>query len=254
MGLFYKIQFELDIINFLYEKRPNCSLKSNFPNALYLMFVRRNGFTWPLHINQVLAILVFLTMFGLNIYLYTILSAILLLNGLLLVILILGIIITSSDPSKASPLIYYFDNRVEAMSPSSGGQLTKDSKNSSISLEIPYCLVCDKQVTIESLHCKYCNKCIQKLDHHCFYLNTCISKYNYTAYVTLLFMIFVYFAVLSYFNFQGMNWYYFGFAMPIALYNMYLLILHMYLIYHGLTTLEYSRLKKRKRGRIYPED
>ena len=220
-------------------------------------FVRKSGLTWPWHINQVLAALAFLTMFALNIYLFQpTLHVVLVLDILLAMIIILGIIITSLDPSKPSRWIYYFKYsclELEGNSPASGQEMLADggSKDSRDGIELPYCLVCDKQVTMQTLHCKYCNKCVQRLDHHCFYLNTCISKYNYTAYVTILFLIFVYFVALLFWTFNA-YWVYFGVGIPIAMYNAYLLGLHCYLIKNGITTLEYSRMKRRRKGQISP--
>ena len=217
--------------------------------------VRTNGFSWPLHLNQVLAALFFIAMFPLNIFLFlNNITAVLILDVLLSVVIVLGILVTLTDPSKPTRFIYY--SKTSLVSPvsdnspndSAPGQPILEKRvnhDNFLDSSLPYCLVCEKVVSNQTLHCKYCNKCIHNLDHHCFYLNNCISLYNYTAYFTLLIFIFLYYVAVFYWTF-GLYWVYFGVVIPVFGYTSYLVALHIYLITKGLTTLEYSRSRKRR--------
>jgi hypothetical protein len=120
-----------------------------------------------------------------------------------------------------------------------------------------YCNICHSYVLNTSRHCKLCNRyifylsrCVHEFDHHCVWINSCIGIKNYKYFMFMLFsilsnmtifiiatallwqegfwhdyltemiLIWISFAVLSVFSFLILN----------------LFILHLYLIYAGLTT------------------
>ncbi|KAH6600381.1 hypothetical protein BASA50_002392 [Batrachochytrium salamandrivorans] len=130
-----------------------------------------------------------------------------------------------------------------------------------------YCMVCQVYVHIDSLHCRYCNKCIRRIDHHCFYVNNCIGYYNYRLYLQTMTVACVYSITMSAVSiysliemlgsninvansglslqtFQAINGIDITLSVAVTAYLAYLLLLHLHLCIHGMTTLEYSHKKR----------
>ena len=49
-----------------------------------------------------------------------------------------------------------------------------------------YCYRCERHVLESSKHCTVCQKCIDVFDHHCIWLNNCVGKHNYIQFLGLL--------------------------------------------------------------------
>ncbi|CAG9476832.1 palmitoyltransferase, putative [Plasmodium vivax] len=144
-------------------------------------FVRKNGFTLPLQIFQVMSFVIFLVIVALIIFIsafnpssvfiiFYVFFAILITS-----ILVLSYIVTTINP--VDPLSFKYNT----------GQINQE--------EIKNLYECDICGFVEpqSKHCKVCNKCVSVFDHHCMWVNNCIGKKNYKYFVGLL-------SVLTIFN------------------------------------------------------
>ncbi|CAG9326623.1 unnamed protein product [Blepharisma stoltei] len=48
---------------------------------------------------------------------------------------------------------------------------------------ITFCSLCYSEVSPDSKHCMKCNRCVHKFDHHCKFVNNCIGKSNYNLFL-----------------------------------------------------------------------
>jgi magnesium-transporting ATPase (P-type) len=197
--------------------------------------IKRNGWSWPPHPQQVISLAIFIAMLPLNIYFYKD-STILLTTSILLWIIcfVFGYKTTAADVSKPGRLGFFKDY----------ANLQVENDN-----ELAFCLICNQNVSLRTLHCKYCNKCVAVFDHHCFYLSNCIGKYNYYFYFGLLVSLFIYLGFQVVF---ATNWYYFGVIGVFLVWVGYLLGLHIYLYLKKQTTVEYSREKRQRNAQQSP--
>ena len=143
------------------------------------------------------------------------------------------------------------------------------------------CTICKTHVLEESKHCGQCDRCVDGFDHHCKWLNNCIGSRNYRYFLVLI----TFFEILS-----GLQASFSAYILhlcndstflestenslglhPASVYITLLVIqttlslvifliigqlivLHIWLRIHGLTTYEYimNRRKKRRKERVSP--
>lgn len=48
------------------------------------------------------------------------------------------------------------------------------------------CYLCESRVFASSKHCRFCDKCVLRFDHHCKWLNTCVGQRNYRYFVCVI--------------------------------------------------------------------
>ncbi|SPJ10959.1 palmitoyltransferase, putative [Plasmodium sp. DRC-Itaito] len=138
-------------------------------------FVRKNGFTLPLQIFQIMSFFIFIVIITL-IFLMTafntdhiLFSVFYIFFGtLIIIIFILTYVVTKTNP--VDPLSFKYLN---------------DMINEEEIKDLYQCDICGF-VQPESKHCKVCNKCVSVFDHHCMWVNNCIGKKNYKYFVGLL--------------------------------------------------------------------
>jgi len=139
-----------------------------------LPFRRKNGWSMPLDVLQCTS-WVLIGFMALTFYLVVqhmvdnaARFALLVLYTLILVILLIaGGIVTSTDPIDPITLL----------SPA----VAADQE-----VDLAYCTKCDRDVVATSRHCLLCNKCCHHFDHHCRWLNNCIGAANYYPFLVVL--------------------------------------------------------------------
>ncbi|NXG55249.1 ZDHC1 palmitoyltransferase, partial [Hemiprocne comata] len=173
-------------------KPPNKTAPENLGEAvpeLQVQRARKNGWSWPLHIFQMLAWLLYL-FFALVGF------------GILVPLLPLHWLPAGSSPAPLSspslPLskcpgvcfIYHLIVHLTAVSidPADANVREKNylgplatfsrSQHAHV-IENHHCHVCDVNVSAKSKHCGTCNKCVCGFDHHCKWLNNCVGERNY---------------------------------------------------------------------------
>ncbi|NXQ34958.1 ZDHC1 palmitoyltransferase, partial [Alaudala cheleensis] len=137
---------------------------------------RRNGWSWPLHLFQVIAWLLFLffALVGFGILVPLLprhwLPAGYICPGVCFIYhLIVHLTAVSIDPADAS-----------VREKNYLGPLATFNRNQHAHvIENHHCYVCDVDVSAKSKHCGTCNKCVCGFDHHCKWLNNCVGERNY---------------------------------------------------------------------------
>lgn len=140
---------------------------------------------------------------------------------------------------------------------------------------LPYCTTCNSPVFARSKHCRTCNKCVKVFDHHCMWLNNCIGDLNYRAFATCLcgvaamtgivLNISTYLFIDCFMSEEaflrrleaipvlgslpqeaalGLLGALICINLPLFVLDMQLIILHMFLTWHDITTYEYIMGKK----------
>jgi palmitoyltransferase ZDHHC1/11 len=153
--------------------------------------MKKNGFSCPLHWQQILTWVVF----SLNIlffYIFTenlIISedrqTIFLIFGLFaLLVFLLGFMATYKDPSDK--ILKQEIKKREKLEKEQGQYVLEISK------KYDFCVICCSNIDSSSKHCKVCNRCVDNFDHHCNWLNNCIGDQNYCYFFTLLITVFFY--------------------------------------------------------------
>mmetsp|Transcript_128074 Transcript_128074/g.370692 ORF Transcript_128074/g.370692 Transcript_128074/m.370692 type:complete len:797 (+) Transcript_128074:96-2486(+) len=238
---------------------------------------RAHGFEMPLHPLQVVSWVVF----GLDVLLYA--SVVLpLLDPQWLQVLaavcftasVVGLTFFAAKATRTDP------GDVFVRRPKAAAQ--RDSEAGSAMDR--YCSECNVPVGSRTKHCYACNKCVADFDHHCMWLNTCIGSRNYKAFLAAIVFasaltgVFlctcVYIMVVSLTDTDafrarileaegvaGLPWEFLitvlavlsAINAPLFLLDTQLVLLHMFLIYHGLTTYEYI-VQKRSQEAADPDD
>ncbi|NXP38332.1 ZDHC1 palmitoyltransferase, partial [Leiothrix lutea] len=137
---------------------------------------RRNGWSWPLHLFQVIAWLLFLffALVGFGILVPLLprhwLPAGYICPGVCFIYhLVVHLTAVSIDPADAN-----------VREKNYLGPLATFNRNQHTHvIENHHCYVCDVDVSAKSKHCGTCNKCVCGFDHHCKWLNNCVGERNY---------------------------------------------------------------------------
>ncbi|NXO99486.1 ZDHC1 palmitoyltransferase, partial [Certhia brachydactyla] len=137
---------------------------------------RRNGWSWPLHLFQILAWLLFLffALVGFGILVPLLprhwLPAGYICPGVCFIYhLVVHLTAVSIDPADAN-----------VREKNYLGPLATFNRNQHTHvIENHHCHVCDVDVSAKSKHCGTCNKCVCGFDHHCKWLNNCVGERNY---------------------------------------------------------------------------
>ncbi|XP_014736226.1 PREDICTED: probable palmitoyltransferase ZDHHC1 isoform X2 [Sturnus vulgaris] len=137
---------------------------------------RRNGWSWPLHLFQIIAWLLFLffALVGFGILVPLLprhwLPAGYICPGVCFIYhLVVHLTAVSIDPADAN-----------VREKNYLGPLATFNRNQHAHvIENHHCHVCDVDVSAKSKHCGTCNKCVCGFDHHCKWLNNCVGERNY---------------------------------------------------------------------------
>ncbi|NXT49445.1 ZDHC1 palmitoyltransferase, partial [Pluvianellus socialis] len=160
-------------------KPPNKTAPENLGEAVPEVPVqraRRNGWSWPLHLFQIIAWLLYLffALVGFGILVPLLprhwLPAGYICPGVCFIYhLVVHLTAVSIDPADAN-----------VREKNYLGPLATFNRNQHAHvIENHHCHVCDVDVSAKSKHCGTCNKCVCGFDHHCKWLNNCVGERNY---------------------------------------------------------------------------
>ncbi|NXM35258.1 ZDHC1 palmitoyltransferase, partial [Oxyruncus cristatus] len=143
---------------------------------LQVQRARRNGWSWPLHLFQIIAWLLYLffALVGFGILVPLLprhwLPAGYICPGVCFIYhLVVHLTAVSIDPADAN-----------VREKNYLGPLATFNRNQHAHvIENHHCHVCDVDVSAKSKHCGTCNKCVCGFDHHCKWLNNCVGERNY---------------------------------------------------------------------------
>ncbi|KAK2545745.1 Zdhhc1 isoform B [Columba livia] len=160
-------------------KPPNKTAPENLSEAfpeVQVQRARRNGWSWPLHLFQITAWLLYLffALVGFGILVPLLprhwLPAGYICPGVCFIYhLVVHLTAVSIDPADAN-----------VREKNYLGPLATFNRNQHAHvIENHHCHVCDVDVSAKSKHCGTCNKCVCGFDHHCKWLNNCVGERNY---------------------------------------------------------------------------
>ncbi|NXJ65294.1 ZDHC1 palmitoyltransferase, partial [Rostratula benghalensis] len=164
-------------------KPPNKTAPENSGEAVpevQVQRARRNGWSLPLHIFQVIAwwLYLFFALVGFGILVPLLprhwLPAGYICPGACFIYhLVVHLTAVSIDPADANVRQKKY----------LGPLATFNRNQHSHVIENHHCNVCDVDVSTTSKHCGTCNKCVCGFDHHCKWLNNCVGERNYWLFV-----------------------------------------------------------------------
>ncbi|CAD8085803.1 unnamed protein product [Paramecium sonneborni] len=111
-----------------------------------------------------------------------------------------------------------------------------------------YCKICLAFVKGPSKHCKSCNRCTDQFDHHCIWLNNCIGSQNYKFFFILMFLLELYLITVMIVSFMIKSiicYIEIGITFLLLIPITFLLVMHIYFRFKGITTYEYILLKRK---------
>ncbi|KFP19662.1 putative palmitoyltransferase ZDHHC1, partial [Egretta garzetta] len=160
-------------------KPPNKTAPENFGEAVpevQVQRARRNGWSWPLHLFQIVAWLLYLFFalvgFGILVPLlprHWLPAGYICPGACFIYHLVVHLTAVSIDPADANVREKNY----------LGPLATFNRKQHAHVIENHHCHVCDVDVSAKSKHCGTCNKCVCGFDHHCKWLNNCVGERNY---------------------------------------------------------------------------
>ncbi|NXP47501.1 ZDHC1 palmitoyltransferase, partial [Heliornis fulica] len=137
---------------------------------------RRNGWSWPLHLFQVIAWLLYLFFalvgFGVLVPLlprHWLPAGYICPGACFIYHLVVHLTAVSIDPADANVREKNYLGPLATFSRTQHAHV----------IENHHCHVCDVDVSAKSKHCGTCNKCVCGFDHHCKWLNNCVGERNY---------------------------------------------------------------------------
>ncbi|KFV50408.1 putative palmitoyltransferase ZDHHC1, partial [Gavia stellata] len=160
-------------------KPPNKTAPENLGEAVpevQVQRARRNGWSWPLHLFQIIAWLLYLffALVGFGILVPLLprhwLPAGYICPGVCFIYhLVVHLTAVSIDPADANVREKNYLGPLAAFNRNQHAHV----------IENHHCHVCDVDVSAKSKHCGTCNKCVCGFDHHCKWLNNCVGERNY---------------------------------------------------------------------------
>ncbi|NXE09220.1 ZDHC1 palmitoyltransferase, partial [Lophotis ruficrista] len=151
------------------------NLSEAFPEV-QVQRARRNGWSWPPHIFQIIAWLLYLffALVGFGILVPLLprhwLPAGYICPGVCFIYhLVVHLTAVSIDPADANVRAKNY----------LGPLATFNRNQHTHVIENHHCHICDVDVSVKSKHCGTCNKCVCGFDHHCKWLNNCVGERNY---------------------------------------------------------------------------
>uniref|UniRef100_A0A8C3JK22 Palmitoyltransferase n=1 Tax=Calidris pygmaea TaxID=425635 RepID=A0A8C3JK22_9CHAR len=164
-------------------KPPNKTAPENSGEAVpevQVQRARRNGWSLPLHIFQIIAwwLYLFFALVGFGILVPLLprhwLPAGYICPGACFIYhLVVHLTAVSIDPADANVREKKY----------LGPLATFNRNQHPHVIENHHCNVCDVDVSATSKHCGTCNKCVCGFDHHCKWLNNCVGERNYWLFV-----------------------------------------------------------------------
>jgi hypothetical protein len=153
--------------------------------------MKRNGFSCPLHWQQIVTWIVY----AINNIFFFIFTKVLLVNNdnrtiliitfsiLSSLVMLIGVVSTILDPS----------DKMLKLEIQKREQAERESKKYvlEISKKFDFCVICCSNINSNSKHCKECNRCVDNFDHHCNWLNNCVGDKNYKFFFTLLIIVLI---------------------------------------------------------------
>ncbi|XP_001175654.3 probable palmitoyltransferase ZDHHC1 isoform X2 [Strongylocentrotus purpuratus] len=158
------------------------------PLTPYRRSPRRNGWSCPLHVLQIVAWF-FLLVF--NVFYFGVMVPVLPYEWQPAGYIIVGIFVLCHVISHVTCLTINpadpntLKRREEREMPVFNRQLHAHV------IENNHCYLCEVNVDKSSKHCSACNKCVIGFDHHCKWLNSCIGSRNYRLFIGCLVTAFV---------------------------------------------------------------
>ncbi|KAE8608123.1 hypothetical protein XENTR_v10011407 [Xenopus tropicalis] len=148
-----------------------------------LQHSRKNGWSWPLHLLQLVAWCTFLffAIIGFGILVPLLpqhwLAAGYICTGVMFTFhCVVHFLAVTIDPA---------DDNVQAKG-SHGPLPVFDHNKHAHVIENMHCYICEVDVGPKSKHCSICNKCVSNFDHHCKWLNNCVGEKNYWLFFNCL--------------------------------------------------------------------
>lgn len=137
-------------------------------------FVRKNGFSFPIQIFQIVSFVIYI----------------------IIIVLIIGLSAANTEPlfiffyvsfgvlTVGIFIFSYIVTKINPIDPLSFKYINKSSIDDEVK-GLYHCDICGF-VNSKSKHCRVCNKCVFVFDHHCTWVNNCIGDKNYKFFISLL--------------------------------------------------------------------
>ena len=145
-------------------------------------YVRKNGWSTPLHPLQITA-WIFILFFSLTYFIFMIpflpTRETIWISGLVNAVvfsfhIVIHILSVTKDPADDS-VILKFKSSTKGLRQANSFDKTRHEHV----IENQFCYICEVSVGPKSKHCSVCNKCVSDFDHHCKWLNNCVGSKNY---------------------------------------------------------------------------
>lgn len=236
---------------------------------LILNSMKRNGFSCPTNIYQVITWLLFTIRSS---HIFLILNSLIQRNyencwGVLaaFIALIVFCFITIFIPTYIEPSDPFL---IKELAKKSKCEKHKIAYLLEINITQDFCLICCSNIKSTSKHCKSCDRCVDNFDHHCIWLNNCVGQANYRYFILLIVTLLIEsvytivttltFVIKILNNKEVLSQHqdnetfciisltFLAIDLLVLVNVLYLITVHIYLNCKGLTTYEYILLKSKK--------